>query len=86
MVCESLLNFFGTTSEEIIARTKQESDAYYLPKIDELSSSNRELSSANKTLSSQIEFLKNLLTQNNISFDLDSGLTKPGISGQHNPL
>ncbi len=49
MVCEGLFNLFGTTSEEVIARAKKESDDYYLP---------------------QINYLKNLLTQNNIAFDL----------------
>lgn len=38
MVCEGLLNLFGTSSEEIIARAKKESkdelDAYYLPQIN----------------------------------------------------
>lgn len=96
MVCEGLFNLFGTSSEEIIARTKQESDAYYLPKIEELSSSNKQLtssnkelfslneklSSANKTLSSQIELLKNLLTQNGISFDLGVEATGSTISNQ----
>ncbi len=59
MVCEGLFNLFGTSSEEIIARakweSKMESDQYYLPKINELSS--------------QVDYLKNLLKQNNIPFD-----------------
>lgn len=59
MVCEGLFNLFGTSSEEIIARakmeSKKESDEYYLPKINELSS--------------QVNYLKKLLKQNNISFD-----------------
>ncbi len=59
MVCEGLFNLFGTSSEEIIARAKRESkmesDQYYLPKINELSS--------------QVDYLKNLLKQNNIPFD-----------------
>lgn len=62
MVCEGLFHLFGTTSEEVIARAKKESkdelDAYYLPKINELSSQN--------------DYLKNLLRQNNISFDMNS--------------
>ena len=61
MECEGLFNLFGTSSEEIIARTKRESkmesDQYYLPKINELSS--------------QVDYLKNLLKQNNIPFDLE---------------
>ena len=55
MVCEGLFNLFGTSSEEIIAKTKKESDDYYLPKIDELTS--------------QIAHLQELLKQNNISFE-----------------
>lgn len=61
MVCEGLLNLFGTSSEELIARGKQESDEYYLPKINELTTSN-------SLLSSQVDYLKNLLKQNNIPF------------------
>lgn len=82
MVCEGLFNLFGTSSEEIIANAKQELDAYYLPQINELSSSNRELTSSNKALSSQIDYLKNLLRKNNISFDLDTESTEPDISDQ----
>lgn len=72
MVCEGLLNLFGTSSEEIIERTTKERDAYYLPKIDELISSNQQLTSSNTLMFSQINYLKNLLKQNNIPFDLDS--------------
>ena len=56
MVCEGLLNLFGTSSEEIIERTKKEDAEYYLPKIDQLSSQN-------DSLFSQIDYLKSLLTQ-----------------------
>ena len=86
MVCEGLLNLFGTSSEEIIARTKKEDEEFYLPKINELSSSNeqlissnQQLTSSNQQLSAQNNYLKNLLKQNNISFDLDSA-TKPDES------
>ena len=65
MVCEGILNLCGTSSAEIIERTTKERDAYYLPKIDELASSNT-------LMSSQINYLKNLLKQHNIPFDLDS--------------
>ncbi|MBD5396516.1 MAG: hypothetical protein HDR71_20125 [Lachnospiraceae bacterium] len=57
MVCEGLLNLFGTSSEEIIERTRKEDAEYYLPKID--------------SLSSQIDYLKSLLKQNNIPFNQD---------------
>jgi len=59
---EWLFNLFGTSSEEIALHAKQELEGYYLSKIDELSSSN-------KQLSSQIDYLKNLLRQHNISFE-----------------
>ena len=79
MVCEGLLNLFGTSSEEIIERTKQEEAEYYLPKIDQLSSQNNhlsskidDLSSQNENLSSQIVYLKSLLAQNGIPFDLEA--------------
>lgn len=59
LVCEGLLNLFGTSSEELIAKgrmeSKKEADEYYLPKIDELTAQN--------------DYLKNLLKENNISFD-----------------
>lgn len=58
MVCEGILNLCGTSSEEIIERTRKEDAAYYLPKID--------------TLSTQIDYLKSLLEQHNIPFHLDS--------------
>ena len=66
MVCEGLLNLFGTSSEEIIERTRQESDEYYLPKI-------KELTVQNNSLSSQNTYLKSLLLQHNIPFDSDAG-------------
>lgn len=58
MVCEGLLNLFGTSSEEIIERTRKEDAEYYLPKIDSLSSQN--------------DYLKSLLRQNNIPFNLEA--------------
>lgn len=55
LICEGLLNLFGTSSEEIIEstreRTQNEDAAYYLP---------------------QINYLKSLLEQNNIKFNLNS--------------
>lgn len=79
MVCEGLLNLFGTSSEEIIERTKKEAAEYYLPKIDQLSSQNNhlssridDLSSQNDNLSSQNIYLKSLLTQHGIPFNLES--------------
>lgn len=67
MVCEGLFNLFGTTSEEVIARAKKESEDYYFPQLNELSSNN-------KPLSSQIDYLKNLPTQNNLAFNLEAAV------------
>ena len=36
MVCEGILNICGTSSEEIEKRTKEASDAFYLPQIEKL--------------------------------------------------
>lgn len=68
MVCEGLFNLFGTTSEEVIARAKKEADDYYLPQLNELSSQNN--------------YLKTLLTQNNIAFDLNSISNKTDMPNQ----
>ncbi len=58
MVCEGLLNLCGTSSAEIIERTKKEDAEYYLPKIEQLTSQNA--------------YLKTLLVKHNIPFDLKS--------------
>ena len=50
MVCEGILNLCGTSSEEIIERTRKEDVEYYQPKID---------------------YLKSLLIQHNIPFNLE---------------
>ena len=65
MVCEGILNLYGTSSAEIIERTKKEDAEYYLPKIDQLSAQNSDLSS-------QIAYLQSLLAKHNIPFDLNS--------------
>ncbi len=55
LICEGLLNLYGTSSAEIIERTKKEAAEYYLPQID--------------NLSSRITYLESLLKKNNITFD-----------------
>ena len=65
MICEGILNLCGTSSEEIIERTRKEDAEYYLPKIDQLSSKINDLSS-------QVNYLRSLLTQNGIPFNLES--------------
>ncbi|MCM1155351.1 MAG: hypothetical protein NC392_08320 [Roseburia sp.] len=63
MVCEGILNLCGTSSAEIIERTKKEDAEYYLPKINQLTSQNDRLSSQNT-------YLKSLLKEHNIPFQL----------------
>ncbi len=55
LVNEWIFELFGTSSDEIIARAKQEDEEYYLPKLNELSAEN--------------DYLKNILKQHNISFE-----------------
>lgn len=72
MICEGILTLCGTSSAEIIERTKKEEADYYLPKIDQLTSQNNNLVCQVGDLSSQNTYLKTLLTANNIPFDLES--------------
>lgn len=72
MVCEGLLNLFGTSEEEIVARTKAREADFYLPKIEALTNENAQQSSFIDELSSQVNYLKNLLTEHNIPFNLES--------------
>ena len=58
VINEWLYEMCGTSSDEVIARAKKESDEYYQPKINDLSS--------------QIDYLKSLLIQNNIPFNLET--------------
>lgn len=62
VVDEWLFEMCGTSSDEVIARAKKESEEYYQPQIDNLSSVNKKLLSEN-------DYLKQLLTQNNIPFE-----------------
>jgi len=55
IICEGLLNLFGTSSEEIIENTRQEDADYYQPQIDRLAS--------------RVQYLTDLLKQNHIPFD-----------------
>lgn len=82
MVCEGILNLCGTSSKEIIERTKKEEAEYYLPKIEQLSfqnsdltSRNSDLTAQNNNLSSQVTYLESLLKKNNIPFDFKSETT-----------
>ena len=66
VINEWLYEMCGTSSDEVIARAKKESEEYYQPKIDSLFSDNKQLSSEN-------EYLKSLLRQNNIPFNSETG-------------
>lgn len=72
MVCEGLLNLCGTSSAEIIERTKKADAAFYQPRIDALTAKNEQQASFISELSSQVDYLKNLLTQHNIPFSPDA--------------
>ena len=65
MVCEGILNLCGTSSAEIIAKTRKESEA----QIRELSESVAQLNASNESLASQVDYLKDLLKKNNISYE-----------------
>ena len=64
VINEWIYEMCGTSSDEVIARAKKESEEFYQPKIDRLSSDN-------KLLSSQNDYLKSLLIQHNIPFSLE---------------
>ena len=53
MVCEGLLNYFGTSSEEIAEKTREQDRQFYLPQIEELIAQVKELTSKNYQLSSE---------------------------------
>ena len=61
MVCEGLLNYFGTSSKELLEQGAQKAQEIYLPQIEQLTSENYKLTS-------QIDTLKQLLAQNNIPY------------------
>lgn len=61
MVCEGVLRYFGTSSEEIAEKTREQDRQFYLPQIEELIAKNKELTSA-------LEERTKLLIQNNIAY------------------
>ena len=54
MVCEGVLRYFGTSSEEIAEKTREQDKQIYLPQIEKLTSEN--------------QILKQLLAENNIAY------------------
>ena len=61
MVCEGLLNYFGTSSEELLEQGEERAKKFYLPQIEELIAKNKELTAA-------LEETRKLLIQNNIAY------------------
>lgn len=61
MVFEALLNYYGTSSEEIAEKTREQEQQFYLPQIEKLIAKNIELTSA-------LEETRQLLAQNNIIY------------------
>ena len=75
MVCEAILNYFGTSSEEIEEKTRKQDQEIYEPQIQRLtlekaalSSENTALSSENTLLHCENDALKQLLKKHGISY------------------
>lgn len=68
MVCEGLLNYFGTSSQELLEQGAKNAQEFYQPQIDKLTSDNTLLTSENTLLHSEIDKFKKLLEENNISY------------------
>ncbi len=68
MVCEGLLNYFGTSSEEIMEKTREQEKQFYQPQIDKLTDTVDDLTSKNNLLISELHRAKQLLMQHNISY------------------
>ena len=61
MVCENLFRLYGTSSEEIAEKTREQDKQIYLPQIEKLTDSVNTLTSENQNL-------KQLLAQHNIAY------------------
>ena len=68
MVCEGLLNYFGTSSEEIAEKTREQDRQFYLPQIEELTEQKNKLLLEHNRLTTLLEENRKLLTQNNITY------------------
>lgn len=60
MICEAILNYFGTSSKEIEEKTRQQDREIYEPQIEKLTSEN-------SLLHNEIETLKQLLKKHGIT-------------------
>ena len=61
MVCEGLLNYFGTSSEELLEQGAERAKQFYLPQIEEL------IAKVNQ-LTSELEEIKKNSPQNNSAY------------------
>ena len=68
MVCEAILNYFGTSSEEIEEKTRKQEREIYEPQIQRLTSEKAALSSENTLLHCENDALKQLLKKHGISY------------------
>ena len=75
MVCEVLLRYFGTSSEEIAEKAREKERQFYLPQIEELiakvnqlTCENNQLTSKNNQLTSELEEIKKHSPQNNSTY------------------
>ena len=68
MVCEGLLNYFGTSSEELLEQGAERAKQFYLPQIEELIAKVNKLTSENSQLTAQLEEIKKRLPQNNSAY------------------
>lgn len=63
MVCEGIFYLFNTSSAEISAKAKKESEDFYLPKLNELSAANKQLISVKEQLAYENEQLVSVKEQ-----------------------
>ena len=61
MVCEGLLNYFGTSSKELLEQGAENAQKIYLPQIDKLTETV-------DTLTSELNRAKQLLAEHNIAY------------------
>ena len=61
MVCEGLLRYFNTSSEELLEQGAEHAKNFYQPQIEDLIAKNKKLTSA-------LEERTKLLIQNNIAY------------------
>ena len=68
MVCEGVLHYFGTSSEEIAEKTREQDKQIYLPQIEKLIADVNKLTSENSQLTAKLDERTKLLAQHNIAY------------------